>query len=84
MNSSLPDLASFRDYVLNVDLKNDANFTKTIRYACEVLKMTDRDLASGMRISVPTANRWLNGVTTPAVGMREGLRRFILKRMETP
>lgn len=71
--------------IADLDLSStapDANFTKLIQILATKLSMTDRQIASSMRISVPTASRWMNGVTSPHWAMRESVRRFALRYIE--
>jgi len=69
----------FRNLVSDGDLSDDAVFDEIMREAKLVIGMTPRKLSSAMRMSVPTAARWLNNVTRPAFGMRESVRRYLIR-----
>ena len=68
-----------RDFVSDADLADDAVFDEIVRQSASALGLTPRRLAAAMRISIPTATRWMNNVTRPALGMRESVRRYLIR-----
>lgn len=78
----MTELEAFREFVLRADLSDDATFTQVLQRGAKELGIDPGNLASTFRVSRPTATRWLNGVTWPAVGVRESVRRGFLALIE--
>lgn len=76
-------LEMLRDHLEKADLTDDAVYADTVRKVMEVLDLSVSNVACALHVSKPTVSRWARGVTAPHEMMREPIRRFALRTIET-
>lgn len=65
------ELKRFQAEVRSADPKSDQSFQQILRYARELLEMSDQVIGDALSVSRPTINRWANGKNLPYNAMRK-------------
>lgn len=78
--SSIETMRELTEELKNVDTENMAAFALIVRRATEALNISNETLAVDFSVSIPTVERWKEGVNAPYLGTRGIVISYFLKQ----
>lgn len=80
MSDRYEDLRAFLD---RAELSDDRVFAEAVSLVVETFGLPLGELGNALSVSRPTISRWMDGKTAPHPAMREPVRTFARRRLET-